>query len=63
MFEHSFRDLNQQQPQMMIIGASAKASVSRTAVNLQPPTWSAGRAHLKELNKQLLGRQTIAAVA
>lgn len=34
-------------------------AVSHSAVNRQPPTWSAGRAHLNEFNVQLLGRQTI----
>ena len=37
-------------------------SVSLSAVTPQPPTWSAGRAHLSELNVQLLGRQTIGPV-
>lgn len=37
-------------------------SGSVSAVTPQPPTWSAGRAHLNELNVQLLGRQTIGPV-
>ena len=32
--------------------------LSLAAVNLQPPTWCAGRAHLHQSNMRLLGRQT-----